>query len=189
MSYDQPKFDEPKFNEDLFQPGFSKDYEVHGNRFTVEVQYLGFLHRSFSKQQHTWMFRISVNGHSVVTGPFHNGWDRELTDENVANNLATFWGTSEAVKQAQNFPGTVEYQLDSLVQACANWMHKFYLRDQGHTDFDIVAKHLATDNGEWTIILRPNYIKNRILEFYRPDQNSKIEIHSYVEDNELSIEF
>lgn len=184
--YDKPMSDEPEFDENLFRPGFSKEYDFHGTKFTVEVQYLGFLYNASFRQQHTWMFAISVKGNRVVTGPFRNGWNRSLTDEAVANNLATFWGPSSQIQEAQREAGTLEYQLNEIVEKCADFMFGYLAprtKPAEHRDYDIVSKFMSED--EWSVVLRPNYIPNRLVEFYKKADRDHIQIHSYVEEDEL----
>lgn len=165
-----------------FAPDFHKDYKIHGNRFTIYVQTYGIIERRW-----TWAFGIDVKGNLVESGLFY--WDpakRDLTNENVCNHLATFWGPSAKIKEAQKLEPTFEYQLIELTEKCAEWMHAyFYTEDREHTDYDIVNKFM--DNEGWVILLRPNYLANRLVEFYKPADAENVEVHSYIEDNELSI--
>lgn len=165
-----------------FAPDFEKDYKIDGSQFTILVQAYGIIERRW-----TWIYAIDVKGHLIETGLFY--WDpakRELTNENVCNHLATFWGQNARVKEAQSFEPTFKYQLTGIVEKCAVWMHAyFYTEDREHTDYDIV--NMFMNEEAWVVILRPNYLANRLVEFYKPADAENVEVHSYIEDNELSI--
>jgi hypothetical protein len=136
---------------------FEKHYEVSGNEFDVHVQYQGFLpcgHNGAPK--HTWLFVLSVKNHIVEQGPYYNNHDRELTDENVANHIASFWGTSKKIADAQEL-GEDENQaaLDAVVQRCAEAMFRYYMQDEPF-DYDIISKHM--DEYGWEVMLMPNVL-------------------------------
>jgi len=160
---------------------FEKDYEIHGAAFTIQVMNVGP-----TDLGPTWLFKLIVKGNQIEGGPYHPKFDRELTDENVANQLAQFWGHSKMVQDAQDLEGTPEYELDKTVEKCAEWMRKYFLAvEKEHTDYDIVTKY--RDDEIWVVVLRPNYIPNRLVEFYKEANKYHVEVHSYIEDNELSI--
>lgn len=162
---------------------FEKDYEISGAKFTVRVLNVG-AHDLGPR----WLFSIVVKGHTIEGGPYNPLASRDLTDENVANHLASFWGHSQLVLDAQEFSGTPEYELDLLQEKCAAWMHGYLLSEESeHTDYDIVAQSIS-DDGEWSVVLRPNYMPNRLVEFYCED-GVNVTIHTYIEDNELSVKF
>ena len=79
-----------------------------------------------------------------------------------------------------------EYELDQIVEKCAAFMHGYFIsEDREHTDYDIVNQY--RDDEEWIVVLRPNYMPNRLMEFYKTAEMEKVEVHSYIEDNELSV--
>lgn len=165
---------------------FEKHYETSGNEFDVHVQYQGFIPSGHQGvQKHTWLFVLSVKNRIVEQGPYYNNHDRELTDENVANHIASFWGTSKKIEEAQDL-GEDENQaaLDAVVEKCAAYMHGYFLSEtHEHTDYDIVNQYM--DDSEWVVVLRPNYMANRLMEFYC-ESGTDVIVHSYIEDNELS---
>jgi hypothetical protein len=79
-----------------------------------------------------------------------------------------------------------EKQLDEIVDKCAAFMHGYFLSEKAeHTDYDIVSKFISDD--DWTVILRPNYMPNRLMEFYKQVWDDAVTVYSYIEDNELQI--
>jgi hypothetical protein len=81
---------------DNFVAEFSKDYDINGNRFTIEVAYQGLDNEIGFIPKHVWIFRLISDGLVVTAGPFR--WsisERDLSQENVANHLATFYGFGE----------------------------------------------------------------------------------------------
>lgn len=159
---------------------FEKDYEINGANFTIQVLNVGP-----TDLGPTWLFKLLVKGRQIEGGPYHPKFERELSDENVANQLASFWGHTKMVQDAQEFEGTPEYEMHELAKKCAEFMHGYLMRFEGHTDYDIVAMFKSDE--DWTVVLRPNYIPNRLFEFYKKTNMEEVEVHSYIEDNELSI--
>lgn len=166
-----------------FGEPYEKDYEVGGAQFTVRVLNMGK-----NDIGPTWLFMILVKGHQIEGGPYNPRFDRELTDENVANQLASFWGHTKIVQDAQDLLGTPEWELDAIIDKCAAWMHGYFIAENfDHTDYDIISKFICED--DWVVVLRPNYMPNRLVEFHKEVDNDYVEIHSYIEDNELSVQF
>jgi len=160
---------------------FEKDYEVSGAQFTIRVLKMGV-----DTLGPVWLFQLIVKGNQIEGGPYHPGYERELTDENVANHLASFWGHTQMVQDAWQLAGSSEWELDQIVEKCAQWMHTYLMHeDREHTDYDIQLKAIGETG--WCVILRPNYIPNRLLEFIKNTDSEEVEVHSYIEDNELSI--
>lgn len=166
---------------------FDKHYEVSGNHFDVHVQYQGFQpagHQAVPR--HTWLFALSVNGTVVEQGPYYNYHDRELTDENVANHIASFWGTSNKIAEAQELGLDLnEATLDELVFKCADWMHTYFMQTDEFRDFDVISKYADEDG--WEIYLSPNYAPDRIVRFIVADNKKYVTVNCYVRDRELSI--
>jgi len=168
-----------------FTPDFEKAFMIAGNRFSIQVQAYGVIDRRW-----TWIYSIVVKGHSVSPGLFY--WsvnnDKELTNENVANRLASFWGHSEAVKDAQKLEPTDDVKLGELIFQCADWMHEYFGQStEEFRDFEVVRRFM--DDNEWEIILSPNYLHGRLVGFSKKNGDDNVKVVSYIEDNELSIKF
>lgn len=167
---------------DYGQP-FEKDYEVHESKFTIRVLRIGN-----DGLTPTWLFQLLVKGHQIEGGPYHPHFDRELTDENVANQLASFWGYTKMVQDAQKRQGTLDWELNQIVQKCADFMFGYFIREEGeHADYDIISKFISDE--EWTVVLRPNYSPNHLVEFYKKSDREHVQIHVYIEDRELFEKF
>jgi len=167
-----------------FTPDFEKAFMIAGNRFSIQVQAYGVIDRRW-----TWIYSIVVKGHGVSPGLFY--WsvnnDKELTHENVTNRLATFWGHSQAVKDAQKLEPTFDVQLGELIFQCADWMHEYFSQTDKFRDFEVVRRFM--DDNAWEIILSPNYLHGRLVEFSKQTIDDNVKVVSYIEDNELSIKF
>src|SRR5690242_13348620 len=104
-----------------WDPTFEKDYAIHGNRFTVQVESLGIVNvcKGVTIPKCVWNYALVVNGTRIYGGQFY--WDpsaRKLTSETVANQVGSFWGPSEFVKQCQRLWKMPE-NLDKIVEKCA----------------------------------------------------------------------
>lgn len=132
-----------------FGEPFEKDYEVSGAKFTVRVLNMGK-----NDIGPTWLFMILVKGHQIEGGPYNPRFERELSDENVANQLASFWGHTKIIQDAQELAGTTDYELDQLVEKCASFMFRYYNIEGTPFDYDVLAKRM--DENGWTIVLMPN---------------------------------
>lgn len=163
-----------------YGPVFQKDYDIRGAQFTIEVMNAGP-----SDLGATWLFRLLVKGNVLEAGPYVPKFDRELTDENVANHLAQFWGHTQMVQDAQEMAGTPEWELDRIVEKCAEFMFRYYTIEGESFDYDILAKHI--DEESWTVALLPN-VKNassntdpyeRMILFYKHNDNENIQISTY----------
>jgi hypothetical protein len=167
---------------------YVEDYQITGASFTVAVQRAKELDRFTTEH---WRYAILVKGNVVESSTYSWDWQkqgRHITNKGAANHLASYWGHSDVVKNAQELEGSTEYELDMIVEKCAAFMHGYFIaEDREHTDYDIINQFM--DEGEWVVHLRPNYMPNRIMEFYKTPEMDKVEVHSYIEDNELSIKF
>jgi hypothetical protein len=169
-----------------FNPQFQKEYTVSGSKFTIQVQERGIIPKQVAGDHSVffWAFVILVNGNRVVDGPYYWSFEkRRLTLENVANHLASFWGTSKQVEDAQGLAENNEEALNVLVFKCADWMHKYFMQDDEFRDFDIVSKHM--DENGWEIYLSPNYRTDRILRFTIADDKQFVSVTSYTTDRTL----
>lgn len=165
-----------------FKVEFSKDYEMFGNKFSVGVQYRG----QPSLVIHSWVFVIAVNKNIVAAGPYE--WathdDVRLPDEAICNHLASFWGHSAVVTQAQNVPEEQPTDLDQIVFKCAEWMHLYLHAPPHFSDYDIISKFM--DETEWSVVLRPNYMETHLVEFYKKAGIGPTEVRTYVINRKLS---
>lgn len=171
-----------------FNPMFRKEYVVSGNKFVVEVQELGIAPKRATGAQlcFHWAFRILVNGNNIMQGPYYWGVDkRQLTMENVANHLATYWGHSKEVEEAQGLAENNEEVLNDLCFKCAAWMHEYFMQTDAFRDFEIIHKFM--DENGWAIMISPNYLPGRILEFTKVADHAKVAVTSYTIDSELEI--
>lgn len=169
-----------------FNPTCTKDYENPDRiPYTVKVQYLGIVNERIGKTEQKWLYQLVTNGNQICAGYYR--WDtkeREIGDEGAANHLASFWGHYDDIRWAYKR----QPEIDQIVEKCASWMHGYLIsEDREHTDYDIALK--AMDEESWVVILRPNYMPNRLFEFYKSITADFIEIHSYIEDNELHVKF
>lgn len=161
---------------------FEKDYEINGANFTIQVLNVGP-----TDLGPTWLFKLLVKGRQIEGGPYHPKFDRELSDENVANQLGSFWGHTKMVQDAQDLEGSPEYEMHELAKKCAEFMHKYFMRERDdNTDYEIIT--MFKNDEEWLIVLRPNYIPNRLMEFYNVTTDNMTEVRSYIEDNVLQID-
>ena len=158
---------------------YAKEYEIHGAKFTVEVLNVGP-----NDLGPTWLFRLLVKGNVIEGGPHTPQADHTLTDENVANRLASFWGHSQIVQDAQNLAGTDEYELEQLAFKCADWMHEYFMQDDSFRDFEIISTYM--DENGWDIYLSPNYLPDRIVRFTIADDKKMAKIACYTRDRELN---
>lgn len=133
-----------------FKPEFEKDYEMFGAKFTIQVQNLGY-----NDLGPAWLFALIVKGNMIQGGPYTPHYERELTLENVANQLASFWGHGEIVQAAQDLEGSPEWELDRVVERCAAAMFRYYMQDESF-DYDIILKHM--DEYGWHVMLMPNLL-------------------------------
>lgn len=88
-----PKFQLP----DDFNPDFIKVYPDLG--FTIQLQSKGL--QGPDQSHWLWLFAILVNGTVIDSGPFR--WSvswRELTEESVANNIASFYKDTTSLIEA-----------------------------------------------------------------------------------------
>lgn len=85
-----------------FAPGFQKEYNLHDYTYQVQIQNRGLADENPSIVPHlVWLFRVRVNEIPVEEGVFR--WDpsdRKLSDEEVADQVAAFYGHSEQVTNA-----------------------------------------------------------------------------------------
>jgi hypothetical protein len=103
-----------------------------------------------------------------------------LTYREAQKSLITYWRTRVTPVELN--------ELDKIVERCAFWMHTYFIADtEENTDYDIVRQYM--DEEEWSVVLRPNYMANRLVEFHHRADTQAVEVHSYIEDNELAVKF
>jgi len=141
---------------------FEKDYEMHGAKFTVRVLNVGY-----DNIGPVWLFALLVKGNTIEGGPYHPRVERELTDENVANHLASFWGNTQMVQDAQKMDPDPEWELNGIVEKCAKKMFEYFMSEEPF-DYDIIAKHL--DKHGWDVVLLPNF---ETMKGYKPGERKQ----------------
>jgi hypothetical protein len=175
-------------------PTFEKEYAIHGNRFRVQVENIGIINigKGATLPRHAWFYAIVVNDTRIVQATFY--WDpsnRKLTDENVANQLASYWGTSEKMKERQIL-WEVPNDLDKIVLKCADFMFRYYNIEGTPFDYDILRK--AMDDESWTVALMPNVGNasgpkdpyERMILFYKHKDNEMIQISTFTNQRNFS---
>lgn len=173
--------DDSKFMKN-FKPDFTKDYNDNGREFTVQVQNMGF---EEGTDKPLWHFAILVNGHVIEAGPYQwRAREKTLTDEHVANHLASYWGPTPTVQQAQRLPIN---DLNIIVKKCALYMFTFFLGDAaGKFDYDVV--HEYKDDDGWIVVLRPIVpdIGERLLIFENDAAAERgVKLSSYTLDRDF----
>jgi hypothetical protein len=169
-----------------FNPQFQKDYTLSGGKFTIQVQERGIIPKEIAGDHAVffWAFVILVNGNRVLDGPYYWSTEkRRLTLENVSNHLASYWGNSKQIEDAQGLAENNEEALNVLVFKCAEWMHMYFKQDDAFRDFEIVSKFM--DENGWEIYLSPNYLPGRILRFTIADDKKYVTVNSYILDRTL----
>jgi hypothetical protein len=177
-----------------FTPDFEKDYEIGGNKLRVQVQNKGLMEREIAGDtvvEPTWLFAIVVNGNRIVVDLFH--WStnkRDLTNENVCNHLAAFWGSSNLVTDAQKMPANPQAVLDEIVKKCAKFMFEYFMEPEGF-DYDILQAEISPYG--WTVVLMPNPQlrkpqMDRIMICTQNAGEKKVVVKSYVIDGLFNIQ-
>lgn len=171
-------------NIEQFNPEFVKDEVFNKHKFTVEVQYRGVFLEGDDEQQiayNYWAFKLYIDGELVAAGPFrHDVNDRELTRENVANNLLSFYGHGDVEKlraQARlekaeaEFPNVYDLVANCRAYAIKNFKEPHHKADDGYE----VIKTEINGTG-WEVILEMNFDPSKIFIFYRLDAKSRINV-------------
>lgn len=172
-----------------FAPTYQKNFSHKGVNYVIKIQDMGVQPQTPGQAPHLlWHYAIYVGiAHKLVeTGPFR--WDvsdRTLTMENVANNLATFYGDSIWVQEAK--PSRENLQevpdLDQIIYKCAAFMFQELITEMGRPDYDIiVAEH---NESGWRVILSTPLMPERLHEFsFIPDRHSLLDkpvrINTYI---------
>jgi hypothetical protein len=185
---------------DDYRPEFSKTYAILNNHFTVEVQYRGvFLEDEISPYtQHVWWFRLlDYDGALLVAGPAREKTEGpELTKENIANRIASFYGHGDfdnlrakanAEKKRAASDEALKPTLDEIVIQC--WGYTMAVLFQPHhpvdSNYDVVHKEMK--GAGWMVILKMNFNPNTLYVFSRSDENSRIYISEHVKAHQHSI--
>lgn len=108
-----------------FVAEFTKDYEINGNRFTIEISYQGLDRQMGFTPKHVWIFRMVSDGLVLTAGPFR--WsisERDLSNENVANHLATYYGYGDFVSLKKEAQKNVESDEQASVLITGTWREK-----------------------------------------------------------------
>lgn len=154
-----------------FKPEYNKDFEVKENRFEVRLQNKGLVTKQNGAPVLEWIFVITVDGKPVEAGEFH--WDpseRKLTDENVANHLATFYGESDQVVKANKDIS----QLSKLVMLCAGYATRELVPIREEVEYNVVLEKIEGDS--WRIILETGAMRNRMFEFQGDKWSTRVKV-------------
>ena len=110
---------------DDFVAEFSKDYEINGNSFTIELVYQGLNSEMGFQPQHVWIFRLVSDGLVLTAGPFRwNINERDLSNENVANHLATFYGYGDYVRLKKEAQKNAKSDEEASILQTGTWREK-----------------------------------------------------------------
>jgi hypothetical protein len=175
---------------------FSKDFDINGKQFTIELAYKGLDSLKLTAR-HVWIFRLVSDGLVLTAGPFH--WsvsERDLTMENVANHLASFYGYGdlerlegearlEAAVDMQDSNSGLALRIRSII-----W-EKFYGDSLVRVRFDQVKLLSMTMAGEnWTAMvgvdrdLEKNIYK---LEFDAKANEVRIDVFDWMRSHTIAI--
>lgn len=170
---------------------YHKNYEIAGNKFTVQVAYQGNIPSGHLAQvKGTWLFNLIVNKMTVEMGTWYDLQERGYSNEEVCDSIAQFWHDAQKVRDAQDLGDKdMEDDLKGLVDMCKSFLDS-YLMQEGY-DYDILMS-LLTEEGGWTVIIQPNIPKlvdNRLFVFDHKagDPEGDVSFHSYVLDRSLPI--
>jgi hypothetical protein len=166
---------------DDFNPSFSKNYQMGNNSLEVRVQYRGIVEED-SAPVHQWAYVVLVHGLQINAGLFH--WDpseRELKDENVANHLASFWGPSELVTQANQ---DVQNLYTPEMQAVALVNHLFYRS----TDVDFEVIWFSKFGDAWRTLLAVETDGRYYEVLHSASGVTTVDAYSQVDDYSISQE-
>lgn len=162
---------------------YQKNYEIAGNRFTVQVAYQGDIPMGHLAQiMGTWFFNLVVNNVVVEMGFWRDLRDQRPSNDDVCDSLAQFWHDSEKIKQAQIL-GEDENKaaLEEIVKKCAKRMFYYFMRNEEPFDYEILHQHM--DEIGWDVILTPNINlpgrKQMILHFSQMQSHDGVWVRSY----------
>lgn len=159
-------------------------FRIGEQEYTLHLRYDGpipTVGRPWQREVYLYGIGLARSTDYVETGKLE--WSPSngpLTYREAQKALITYWQT--------RMQSLDETELDRIVEKCATWMHGYFLGDGDSDDYDIVSTFM--DDNEWTVVLRPHYMANRLVEFYLENRKSdQVTVHSYIEDNELSVKF
>jgi hypothetical protein len=160
-----------------FRPNFQKSYANGDHPFDVWIQHKNLAVIEGGERE-VWLFAIVVNGVIVQAGPYYSHEpSNEVTNESIANRLATFFGDSESVKTGKPYYET-DPLLDELIEKSRAYMFKtFWMPDgkNGEHDYDIHVAVLGND-GDFTIIMSMAVRPNMMYEFSRGKNVDAIQV-------------
>lgn len=160
-------------------------FNLDGVEYTLHLQYEGPLPK-VGKELEDEVYRYGIGRSHVSGGYLETGklrWNPingPLTYREAQKALITYWRTRTTPVDPT--------ELDKIVEKCAVFMHGYFLcENQENTDYDIVKQYM--DDEEWVVILRPNYMPDRLMEFYKKADRPLIELVSYVHGSTHDIQF
>lgn len=170
---------------------YHKNYEIAGNKFTVQVCYQGVIPTGhLAQKKAVWLYNLIVNNVTVEMGPWNDLQGRNPSNEEVCDSLAQFWHDAQKIKDAQDVgEKDMEDDLKRLVDMCKFFLDTYLMQEE--YDYDILMS-LLTEEGGWTVIIQPNIPKlvdNRLFVFDHKvgDPKGDVSFHSYVLDRSLPI--
>lgn len=173
---------------DDFNPDFSKWYTVHERSFLISVEYMGDV-----EGKDRWHFAIHMGTNAdtqIEAGIFT--WDssvRVLSDENVCNHLATFYGESEQVRTGKPLPDE-DFEMDVIIAKCA--AHMFMTMDpitepvKGIPDYDIIES--VIDETGWRVILFCDIAPSRLFEYRHMNDKKTVTVNTYIKAHSHHVE-
>jgi hypothetical protein len=171
---------------------YHKNYEIAGNKFTIQVSYQGNIPAGrLAQEMDTWYYTLLVNDTTLEIGQWRDLRDSHPSNEEVCDSLAQFWYDSKKIKDAQDLgEKNLENGLTEIINQCKFFLDT-YLMQEGY-DYDIVMS-LLTEEGGWTVIIQPNIPKlvdNRLFVFDHKatDPSGEVAFHSYVLDRSIRIQ-
>jgi hypothetical protein len=163
---------------------YHKNYDIAGNKFTVQVCYQGVIPTGhLAQKKAVWFYNLIVNGMTVEMGQWNDLQGRNPSNEEVCDSLAQFWHDSQKIREAQEVGSEGDEALDAIIFKCADWMHAYFMQDTVFRDFEIVKKFM--DGNGWEIMISPNYREGVILEFTKFSSDELVKVAVWNIDRKL----
>jgi|SRR6185369_10946752 len=170
---------------------YHKNYEIAGNKFTVQVSYQGNIPSGHLAQiKGTWLFNLIVNNTTVEMGSWYDLQERGFSNEEVCDSIAQFWYDAQKIRDAQELgEKDMEADLKKIVDRCKLFLDGYLMQEA--YDYDILMS-LLTEEGGWTVMIEPNIPKlvdNRLFVFDHKaaEPAEEVTFHSYVRDRSLDL--
>jgi len=185
-----------------FKPDFSKEFEINGNIFTIEVQYQG-LEYYYGVMHKKWLYRVIWEG--LVLTASHFRWDasrRNIENENAANHLASFYGygdfkklKADAIKEAEidrqeGEPGILTIGTPVQIAQYVVWM-EFYENRIPAVPLDkveVVTLKSRRDNWVAIVSVDASFAEKNLykLQYDARSKQVRVEIYDWVRAHTLT---